>query len=150
MDKVSKKFRGNLGIFLYKILSDILSLLLVFFALLLVSEGVMPGLASSHLSFTRLSLIIFAVLGSVIYLGKINEISFEMSNKKTALSCGLIVFAVILIINSMLKFDWWEIAVITIAAILLLFYLYKNFISEKDVIPAKAGIYTSDNPKLNV
>ena len=131
MDKLQEKLIGNLGIFLYKILSDILALLLVSFALLLISEGIMPGLASAHLSFTRLSLIIFAVLGGVIYLGKINEISFEFGNKKTALSCGLIVFAVILIVNSMLKFDWWEIAVITIVSIALLFFLYKNFLSEK-------------------
>jgi len=132
MDKVSKQFKGDMGIFLYKILGDILTLLLVSFAMLLFSEGIMPGLISAHLSFTRLALIIFAVLGAVIYLGKINEISFEMSNKKTALSCGLIIFAVILIINSMLKFDWWEIGIITITSVLLLYYLYKNFLNEKN------------------
>ena len=133
MDKLNKqleKLKGNSGIFLYKILNDILALLLVSFALLLISEGVMPGLASAHMSFTRLTLIIFAVLGAAIYLGKINGIGFEVSNKKTALFYGLIIFSVILIVNSMLKFDWWEIAAITIASIILLFYFYKNFFTE--------------------
>jgi len=134
MDKIQEKLIGNWGIFLYKMLNDILALLFVSFAMLLLSEGMMPGLISAHLSFTRLILIIFAVLGMIVYLGKINGIGFEMNNKKTALLYGFIIFAVILIINSMLKFDWWEIAIIAITSIFLLFYLYKNFLAESESI----------------
>ena len=130
MDKLNRKFKGDLGIFLYKILNDILALLFVTFGLLLISEGVMPGLASAHMSFTRLLLIIFAVLASIVYLGKINEIKFEVENKKTALFYGLIIFAIILIVNSILKFNWWEIAIITIISAFLLYYLHKNFIES--------------------
>ncbi len=131
MDKFNNMLKGNLGIFLYKILNDILALLFVTFALLLIFEGVMPGLVSAYMSFTRLLLIIFAVLASVIYLGKINEIKFEVENKKTALFYGLIIFAIILIVNSILKFDWWEITVITLTSITLLYYFYKNFLKNK-------------------
>jgi hypothetical protein len=130
MDKIKKILIGDLGIFLYKILNDILLLLIISYAMLLISEGAMPGLVSAHLSFTRLTLIIFVILGMIIYLGKINEINFKIENKKTALFGGLVIFYAVLIINSLLKFAWWEIGVITIASVALLYYLYKNFIES--------------------
>jgi len=130
MEKMKSSFSSDFGKFLYKILNDILLLLLVSYAMLLVSEGAMPGLISAHLSFTRLILVVFAILGIILYLGKLNEISFEMNSKKTALSGGLLIFAVILIINSLLKFAWWEIGIITIASVALLYYLYRNFLSK--------------------
>lgn len=126
MDKVNKKLTGDLGIFLYRIFNDIFVLLLISYFLLLISEGIMPGLITAYLSFTKLTLIVFAVLGSIIYIGKLNNIAFELENKKTALICSLAVFSIILVINSLLKFSWIEILVIMIASISLLFYLYKN------------------------
>ncbi len=126
MDKVNNKLTGNFGIFLYKIFNDILVLLLLSYAMLLIAEGIMPGLISAYLSFTRLTLLLFAVLGSVLYLGKLNNISFEFENKKTALLYGLIIFSILLIINSLLKFTWLEIGIITTASIVLLIYLNKN------------------------
>jgi hypothetical protein len=130
MDKLNNIFRSNLGIFLYKIFNDILVLFLLSYAMLLIAEGIMPELVSAYLSFTRLTLLLFAVLGSVLYLGKLNNISFEFENKKTALLYGLIIFSILLIINSLLKFTWLEIGIITTASILLLFYSYKNFFKE--------------------
>lgn len=126
MDKFKKILNGEAGVFLYKLLNDVLILLIISFALLLVSESLMPGLVSSHFSFTRLTLIIFVVLGMIIYLGKSNEISFETENKKTALLYGLIIFSILLIINSLLKFAWWEIVVITIGSFATIFYLNKT------------------------
>lgn len=120
------KLTGNFGIFLYKIFNDILVLLLLSYAMLLIAEGIMPGLISAYLSFTKLTLLLFAVLGSVLYLGKLNNISFEFENKKTALFYGLIIFSILLIINSLLKFTWIEIGIITTASIVLLIYLNKN------------------------
>lgn len=126
MDKLNKILTGNFGIFLYRIFNDILVLFLLSYAMLLVAEEIMPGLVSAYLSFTRLTLLVFAVLGSIIFLGKLNNIIFELKNKKTALFCGLIAFSILLIINSLLKFTWWEIGVITSTSIALIFYLNKN------------------------
>ena len=133
MDKLNEKLKSDFGIFLYKILGDIMILLLLSLALLLLSEGIMPGLVSSFLSFTRLILIIFAVLGGIIYLGKLNEISFDLENKKTVFLGGFLVFSVMLIVNSILKFSLIEIGIITIASIFLLFYLYKNYLTESEI-----------------
>lgn len=126
MDKVNKILTGNFGIFLYKIFNDILVLLLLSYAMLLIAEGIMPGLISAYLSFTKLTLLLFAVLGSALYLGKLNNIRFEFNSKKTALFFGLIIFSILLIINSLLKFTWIEIGIITTASIVLLIYLNKN------------------------
>jgi hypothetical protein len=128
--KIQLKLNGNLGIFLYKILNDILWLLIISYILLLISEGIIPGLISAYMSFTRLTFIIFAVLGATAYLGKTNDIRFEFGSKKTVLFYGLVIFSVILIINSLLKFAWWEIAAITISSIFLLFYLDKNLLES--------------------
>ncbi len=139
--KIENGLKGNFGIFLYKIFSDILALLLVSYLLLLISEGVMPGLATAHLSFTRLTLIIFSVLGIVIYTGTLNNITFKLDNKpltifqkargkKAAAIASIVVLSVILTMNSLLKFAWWEIGVITIATIAAIFYLYKNSIGS--------------------
>lgn len=133
MDKLNEKLKSDFGIFLYKILGDIMILLLLSLALLLLSEGIMPGLVSSFLSFTRLILIIFAVLGGIIYLGKLNEISFDLENKKTVFLGGFLVFSVMLIVNSILKFSLIEIGIITIASIFLLFYLYRNYLTESEI-----------------
>lgn len=124
---IEKKLKGELGIFFYKIFNDILVLLLVAFSLLLVSESVLPGMVSAYLSFTDVVFMLLSALGMIAYLGKINGLSFEFDNKKTALLGGLMLFSILLIINSLLKFDWWEITIITIAAIFFLSYLYKNF-----------------------
>jgi hypothetical protein len=127
MDKINRIMKSDLGIFLHKILGDILIVLLISFSLLLISEGLMPGLVSAYLSFTKLTVLVFAVVGGIIYLGKLNEISFEIGNNKTALFGGLMLFSILLMINSLLKFTWWEIGIITIASIFLLIYLRKNF-----------------------
>jgi hypothetical protein len=131
MDKLNKIFKSELGIFLYKVFNDILILLLVSYALLLISEGIMPGLVGAYLSFTRLTLALFAVLGGAIYLGKLNSIGFEFGSKKTAPFCGLLIFSVILTINSLLKFTWLEIGIITITSVLLLHYLKRNLLDKK-------------------
>ncbi|MFH0969666.1 MAG: hypothetical protein V1804_04115 [Patescibacteria group bacterium] len=131
MDRINKMMKGDFGIFLHKILGDVLAVLLISFFLLLISEGMLPGLFSAYLSFTKLTMLIFAVLGGIIYLGKLNGISFEINNKKTVLFGGLTIFSILLIINSLLKFAWWEIGVIAIISISLLFYFHKNFLKSE-------------------
>lgn len=126
MKNLKKIITGEAGIFFYKLLNDVLTLLIISFALLLISESVLPGLVSSYFSFTRLTVLIFAALTGITYLGKLNKISFVDENKKTVMLYGLIIFSIPLIINSLLKFAWWEIAIISIAAFATIFYLNKT------------------------
>jgi hypothetical protein len=131
VEKIRSKMAGNPSIFFYKILGDILFLLLISYSLLLISEGVMPGLVTAHLSFTKLTLIIFAVLGAIIYIGKSNNLTFELDNKKSALICGLGILVIMLVINSLLKFTPIEIGIITVATVAVIYYLYNSFLKKK-------------------
>lgn len=115
----------------YKLFHDIISLLLIAFAFLLITEGIVPGFVSAHLNITKLAIIIFAVLGAIIYLGRKVKVEYETPqkiNKKWIIS--LAVFSMLLIINSLLRFGWQEIVIITLATFLIFFYLYRKFFSS--------------------
>ena len=117
----------------YKLLHDALLLLLLSFMAILVAEGALPGLVSSHISFTRLIIIILIVLGAIILIGRNFKISYEKPNiKKSRLLPVLILFAFLLIGNSLLKFAFWENLVITLITLFLLFLFYQIIFSSED------------------
>lgn len=126
MDKIEKI--KNLSAIAYKLLADILFLLLAVYFLLLVSEAVLPGFVSAHLSFTKLTLLVFADLAAIAYLGKKNNFIQEnlgIKNKKL-----IFVFAFLFAAfaaNSLLKFGAAENLVITLSALAILFYFLKIF-----------------------
>jgi hypothetical protein len=134
-DKFNKILTKDLSVLLYKILNDTLFLLLIAYALLLIADSLIPGFISNIFSFTRMTLLVFANLGLVIYLGKINNVSFpvlEIKKNKLWLIVSLILFT-LLIVRALYKFSVWEIVVIVISslAILLLFcYNYTKSIRE--------------------
>jgi hypothetical protein len=119
-------------IVIYKLLHDALLLLLVSFAAMLVAEGALPGIVSQHISLARLAVAIFAVLGMIIWLGKELQITYEKpAIKKNKLLPVLILFAFLLIGNSLLKFALWENMLITLVT-LLLFFLFYQIIFEPE------------------
>lgn len=130
MDNLNNKTTDTWLTIAYKLLYDIIFLLLIIFAILLVSEGIVPGFVSAHLNITKLAMIIFAVLGLIIYLGRKLKIEFKMPRtvSKKWIAFG-IVFSILLIINSLIKFDWKEMIIITLATFLIFFYLYHEFFS---------------------
>ena len=117
----------------YKLLHDALLLLLLSFVAILVAEGALPGLVSSHISLARLVIIILVVLGMIIFIGKNFQISYEKPNiKKSRLLPALVLFAFLLIGNSLLKFALWENLIITLSTLFLFFLFYQIiFSSEK-------------------
>jgi len=142
MDCNKKTFKNFSGL-AYKILNDILALLLIAFSLFLLAESALPGIissSSSHLSFLKLTLIIFAVLGLVIFLGRKNDFQFSASDKKNPpirrtglptnkrawkIFFALTIFFLALIANSLFKFSPWEILIITPFSCFVLIYSYK-------------------------
>lgn len=117
----------------YKLLHDTLILLLISFIAILISEGALPGLVSSHISLTRLVIIILIVLGAIIIIGRNFQISYEKPNiKRSRLLPVMILFAFLLIGNSLLKFAFWENLVITLATLFLLFLLYQIIFSSEN------------------
>ena len=116
----------------YKLLHDALLLLLLSFAAILVAEGALPGLVSSHISLARLVIIILIVLGAIILIGRNFQISYEKPNiKKSRLLPVLILLAFLLIGNSLLKFAFWENLIITLATLFLFFLFYQIIFDQK-------------------
>ncbi len=118
-----------------KLLHDVIFLLLIVFALMLVAEGIAPGFVSAHLNITKLAMLIFAVLGLIIYSGRKLKIEFEAlqtASKKWIIF--LTIFSMLLVVNSLIRFDWKEIIIIALATFLMFFYLYKDIASPASKI----------------
>lgn len=126
MDNIEKI--KNLSAIAYKLLTDILFLLLAVYFFLLVSEAVLPGFVSARLSFTKLTLLVLADLAAIAYLGKKNNFiqeDSEIKNKKLIFIFAFLFAA--LAANSLLKFGVAENLIITLSALAILFYFFKIF-----------------------
>ena len=129
--RTNKKFPA----LVYKILNDILALLLIALFLFLLAESILPGIISTHFSFLKLIMIILAVLGLIIFLGKQNNFQFSGLDKKNLLAgrqirlivITAIIFFLALAANSLFKFSPWEILIITPLSCFVLIYFYKTF-----------------------
>lgn len=129
--KLNSKTRSSWLIIVYKLLNDILFLLLISFALFLVAESMLPGFVSVHFSIVKTAIIIFAVPGLIIYLGRKLKIEFEAPQKiSKKWIIFLAIFSMLLIINSLLRFDWKEILIIALATFLIFLYLYRDIFSS--------------------
>lgn len=119
----SKRYRF---VIFYKILHDTLFLLLAVFSAALLADGAIPGFFSSHLSFTKIIMLIFANISAIIFIARKAGLSAtyrEIKNNK--LIIGLTIFSFLLIFNSLLKFNWLENIIITLVSFIILFYFYK-------------------------
>lgn len=115
----------------YKLLHDALLLLLLSFLAILIAEGALPGLISSHLSLTHLAIIILITLGAIIFIGRKFQISYARPNiKKNRLLPILVLLAFLLIGNSLLKFAFWENLTITLITLFLFFLFYQIIFSS--------------------
>ncbi len=133
MDNLNKKDFCQWLTIAYKILHDTLFLLLLVFCAALIAEGIIPGFLSSHLSFTKIIMAIFANISAIALISRKIELpSFNHSDKKSKLVAGLFFFSLILIANSLLKFGWLENAIITLASGAVLFYFYRIFSSSEN------------------
>jgi len=115
----------NVFLLIYKLAYDLLLLLLVTFSAILVAEGLLPGLISSKISFSKITIALILVLAAIAYLGKNLNISYSpMTNRKKVLP-ALVLFSFLLIGNSLLKFTFWENIIITITTLFIFFLIYE-------------------------
>jgi hypothetical protein len=109
----------------YKLLYDLLLLLLLTFAAVLAAEGLLPGLISSKISFSKITFALLAVLAAITYLGKNLNITYDKIRiNKNKILPALILFSFLLIGNSLLKFTLWENFIITLITLFIFFLLY--------------------------
>lgn len=131
-----KKILIDKNIFLvaYKLLHDLLLLLLATFAATLVAEGLLPGLVSSKISFSKMTIALLLVLALIAYLGKNLNITYKNTKKinKHKMLPALVLFSFLLIGNSLLKFTLWENIVITLVTLLIFFQLYELIFTPEE------------------
>lgn len=97
---INKISRGKLVI-LYKLLNEFLFLTLIFFFLMLIGEGLLPGIISTRISF---SIVITTILLDTLLIRKLASylnIQRSVEINKKALLFGAFVFA-IFILNSLI------------------------------------------------
>jgi len=116
----------------YKLLHDALFLFLLAFISMLVAEGALPGIISSHISLTKVSLAIFLIIGATIFIGKNLHITYQNPPvKKNKLLPVLILLAFLLVGNSLLRFALWENVVITLIVLFLFLLFYQMFFENE-------------------
>lgn len=126
-------FSKNTLLVAYKLLHDVLLLLLMSFMAVLIAEGALPGIVSAHISFTFIVIVILLVLLLIILIGKKFQLTYSPPIiKKNKLLPVLILFAFLLVGNSLLKFALWENMVITLSTLFLFFLFYQTIFNPKN------------------
>jgi hypothetical protein len=123
----------NIFFIAYKLLHDALFLLLISFIVMLIAEGALPGVVSSHISFTRIIIAILLILMFIILIGKKFQLTYlTPSIKKNRLLPVLVLLSFLLLGNSLLKFALWENIVITLSTLFLFFLFYQIIFNPKN------------------
>lgn len=137
-NRTKKYFESESGkeflIFSYKLAFDALVLSLITFGGVLLSEAVAPGLVSSRLPFTAITVIIFFALMLVNFLktkAHINAPAIELGKNNLSVKIIVFILAGFLIASSLFKFAWWQIILITGIILVILYLLYRLFFEEK-------------------
>jgi hypothetical protein len=135
MDRIIPRLEKSLGFFddsqkriALKLLHDLLFLILLFFALSLVAEGVLPGIVTSHVGFPKILLFIFVLISAIYLLGRtINWKSSgnkaTLGNKKTVVA--LLIISILLILNAQIKLNFLLNIFLTVAFATLSYFLFK-------------------------
>lgn len=122
-------FLKNLSLFLFKIMSELVLILIVLFLLGLAAENVLPGTISSKLNFTKFSLLILLGLSLVIFIANKYDFSFPENKSKKIAVLFSVIFLIFIFSLSLLGFAKLEIIIILFLMLLILYYFYKILIS---------------------
>ncbi|HAT73767.1 MAG: hypothetical protein US30_C0004G0135 [Candidatus Moranbacteria bacterium GW2011_GWF2_36_839] len=122
------KLNQNSIIIIYKLLVDLLFIILFFFALTLLAEGLIPGIVSTHISFSRIIILSFLNIFAIYFVGNFSKINIapQKTNKKTTIFMA--VFGIILVFNSLLKLNLILALTILFLIIISSYLIYKNII----------------------
>jgi hypothetical protein len=114
----------------YKILHDILLVVLIFFFASFLAEGILPGIITNHFSFTRVIIIIFLNIFLIYALGNYLKINLKTGkeNKKTAIF--LLFILALLIFNSLFKLNIFLNLFILLAVLATGYFAYKTILEE--------------------
>jgi len=125
------KISWNKLLIAYKLLNDALFILVIFFVLAMLAEGLLPGIVSSHLGLYKIMVVILVDIAVINYFSaKLRIGTTKFSRKKTAFMLLLVLTA--LLFNSLLKADLVLNLFILFFAGLIFYYLSKTILLEKN------------------
>jgi len=115
----------------YKLLNDLLFIALIFFFAAIIADGLIPGIISSHISFTRVILFVSLDLLFIYFLAGQAGISLKKSPINKKISAPTLFLLVLLIFNSLFKLN--NIALnlfVTLLIGLSGYFIYKIILEE--------------------
>lgn len=132
--KLEHWFGDDNLIIVYKLLADVLFLSLLFFALSLVAEGILPGIVTSHVGFSKIVIFIFFLLVIYYFLGR--EVGksiktkniFAKRNKKTVIT--LLIISALLIFNIQLKLNLFLNIFVSLVIIATGYFVYRMIFED--------------------
>ncbi len=117
---------------IYKLLHDSLFILLFSFTMILIAEGLLPGIATAHLSLAKLAIIVIATLIGIVLIGKKLDLTYAKTRlNKSKLLPILITVSFLLIGNSLLRFAFWENIIITVLTLFVFILFYHLLFLER-------------------
>lgn len=120
----------NKLIIAYKLLNDLLFLILLFFIIALVADGLITGIVSNHISFLKIILLLGSNLTAIYILGRFLNLNLmeEGINKKIAFL--LLIMAALLIFNSLLKLNLFLAIFILLITLVTGHFAFKNILED--------------------
>lgn len=126
-----KKIKPSHLIISHKILSNLLIFFLFSWLGALLTEALLPGFLSSHISFFLLLMIVTLLVSLISVINQKLEIKQSApSLNNHAYLFGLILFLIIITILSLLKFNAIAAIIITLTTLAILYYLHKLLFQE--------------------
>lgn len=133
MNIIQKIINSSNLLIAYKLLHDLLALLLLTIAGIFVLDGLLPGLASSRISFGKIFLLLLANIYFIIFLGEKLQINYPTKKiNKHKILPFLILFAFLIIGNSLLLFTLWQNIIITLVTLFIFYLFHELFFISKD------------------
>ncbi|MDR3559632.1 MAG: hypothetical protein P4L62_00515 [Candidatus Pacebacteria bacterium] len=119
----------NTALVTYKLANDLLFILLIFFTLAFIAEGIIPGLVSTSFSLLRFAVLIALTLALIFTVAPRAGIKLKkpLNKKMTAL---VIFVTALLFFNSLLKLSVYLNIFISLTAIFAGYYTYETISEE--------------------
>lgn len=130
MESLFNKVDKNRLTIIYKLLYDALFISLLFFFLALIAEGVLPGIVTAHIGFTKMIFTIFVIIFGIYILGDHLKISPASSNLNKKTAAILLLIFVLLIFNSLIKLNIFLNIFILLVVAAIGYFIYKNILEE--------------------
>ncbi len=114
---------------IYKLLNDLLFVLLIFLGFSLLTDGLITGLITKHISFLKIVLLIALDLIAIYKIGNLINISFQKQKRtflKNKTTIFLAVMITLLIFNSLIKLTLWLNFFVLSITLVIIYLVYQN------------------------